>query len=536
MHERSGIPFRRMTAIGFSVSLLAVLAGCGGTSLPRHAASDSSEVSDTAAAETKREAERPAASEETSTVTGAPAATSQSPPTVEQNMLASRAGSNASGNPPAAALVPPQRFRLPDDRPALNRDELMAEGVRVVESEHLILVTDLPLESVVDLPPLADALFATLEQRLGKLAPDIAGTKFQVTGFLIDARDRFERAGVLPSEEYPIRHGRHLGYRFWMNNQTADYYRRHLLLHEFVHCFLMCEFGMLDIPPLWYTEGIAEYYATHRLHPDIAKSEFGILPSSVEGFEGWHRIAEIRRHFNQEPSVTGELADIVPLQTVLHPPASKFQDDSQYANVWALVWLINHHPELQPDFAAVAACRSRQQYEDAIGEIPELVWKQLDQVWPLYLDGLHEADVAAVRFPALTGLRPHARNGDIALPTELVLDAGQHWASTGISLTAGQEILIECKGRYVVEETTKPWIAEPDGITIDYVDGRPLGEVIGAIVSADGTQTTSHIPIGTQKKLRSPIDGTLWLQTNDYWSKREKNHGTVTVGISNGTP
>ena len=183
MHERSGIPFRRMTAIGFSVSLLAVLAGCGGTSLPRHAASDSSEVSDTAAAETKREAERPAASEETSTVTGAPAATSQSPPTVEQNMLASRAGSNASGNPPAAALVPPQRFRLPDDRPALNRDELMAEGVRVVESEHLILVTDLPLESVVDLPPLADALFATLEQRLGKLAPDIAGTKFQVTGF-----------------------------------------------------------------------------------------------------------------------------------------------------------------------------------------------------------------------------------------------------------------------------------------------------------------------------------------------------------------
>ena len=321
-----------------------------------------------------------------------------------------------------------------------------------------------------------------------------------------------------------------------MNNQTADYYRRHLLLHEFVHCFLMCEYGMRDIPPLWYTEGVAEYYATHQLHADVAKSEFGILPSSVAGFEGWHRIAEIRRHFNREPSATGELAEIVPLQTVLHPPDTTFQDDSQYANAWALVWLLNHHPELQPEFAAVAACRTDRQFEDALADVPESTWKQLDQVWPLYLDGLHEADVANVQFPALTPLKPQGSNGDIRLPAEFVLDVAHQWVSTGLSMIKGQEIVIECKGRYVVEETTEPWISEPEGITIDYVDGRPLGEVVGTIISADGTQTTRRIPIGSEKKLQSPIDGILWLQTNDQWSKRKKNHGTVAVRISVGNP
>ena len=520
MNERFGIPFRRKTAIVTCVLFLATLHGCGGTSPQPQAASDTPETSDVTAMEPEVEVqEDPAAVRETSTIVATQISTSPSPP---------------SATPTSS--VPSQRFRLPDVQPDLDRDALLAEGVRVVESEHLILVTDLPLESVVELPRLADALFATLEQRLGKLAPDIAGKKFQVTGFLMDARDRFERAGVLPSERYPIRHGRHLGYRFWMNNQTADYYRRHLLLHEFVHCFLMCEYGMRDIPPLWYTEGVAEYYATHRLHADVAKSEFGVLPSSVEGFEGWHRIAEIRRHFNQEPSMTGELSDIIPLQTVLHPPDSTFQDDAQYANAWGLVWLINHHPELQPDFAAFAACRTKRQFEDAIADVPEPTWEQLDQVWPLYLDGLHEADVAKVRFPALTALRPRETNGENSLPTEFVLDVGHQWASTGMSLTAGQEIVIQCQGRYVVEETARPWFSEPDGITIDYVNGLPLGEVIGTIISVDGTQTTRRIPIGSEKKLRSPIDGILWLQANDDWSKREENRGTVTVRISAGIP
>lgn len=450
------------------------------------------------------------------------------------------ASASAPANPSAlksvqrdlSSPVALQRFRLPDDRPTLNAEELLSHGLRMVESKHLVLVTDLPEESVADLPRLADALFVNLELRLGKLAANIAGTEFQVTGFLMEARDRFKQAGVLPPEEFSIRHGRHLGYQFWINNQPADYYRRHLLLHEFVHCFMMCEYGMNDIPPLWYTEGIAEYFATHRLHTDVTQSEFGILPTSREGFEGWHRIAEIRRHFDQEPSATGELADIISLQAVMHPPNTTFVEDSQYANAWALMWLINHHPDLQPQFADLAHCRTQEQFNAAMAKISEYTLQQMKQIWPLYIDGLAEAEVSTVRFPPVTPIKSQQSHAENTLPQEMTLEAGQPWVSTGFELTAGQQVAIECQGRFSVRETTKLWISEPDGITIDYVRGRPLGEVIGAIVSTDGTKTTRHIPIGTSKSLQSPIDGILWLQTNDHWSDRANNDGKITVRIS----
>ena len=183
-------------------------------------------------------------------------------------------------------------------------------------------------------------------------------------------------------------------------------------------------------------------------------------------------------------------------------------------------------------FASLAGCRTRQQFEDILAEVPESTWTQMDQLWPLYLDGLEEADVATVRFPAVRALEPQESDGSVSLPAGFVLDATEQWISTGLRLNAGQEIVIDCEGRYVVEETTKPWFSEPDGITIHYIHGCPLGQVIGVIVATEGTHTTRRIPIGTAKTLQSPIDGILWLQINDGWSKRHKNNGSVTVSIT----
>ena len=303
MGRKYDTAFLQRIALTAGLALLTTATGCGESSTPPQAASSVQSGSQPIATEStplpadERVATAPAddsAAGDESQVQILPTTT----PSATATTLASAANADQRDS---SRLTAPQRFRLPDDRPTLNAEELLAHGLRMVESKHLVLVTDLPHESVAELPRLADALFANLEQRLGKLSPNIAGTEFKVTGFLMDARDRFKQAGVLPPDEFTIRHGRHLGYQFWINNQPADYYRRHLMLHEFVHCFMMCEYGMNDIPPLWYTEGIAEYFATHGLNTDVAKSEFGILPTSREGFEGWHRIAEVRRHFNQEP-------------------------------------------------------------------------------------------------------------------------------------------------------------------------------------------------------------------------------------------
>lgn len=545
MNQKQRMPFLRRTAFTAGSALIAGMAilsgvsGCGGNSstpsaadIPQSSsqvsttASDSEPTGDPVSTDTANDSANNSAGTEESQLPSE----SQAPPSTANKTSVSP--SHQDPGDPARPTVP-QRYRLPDDRPVLNADELLSHGLRIVESKHLVLVTDLPPESVAELPPLAEALFVTLEQRLGKLAPNIAGTDFKVTAFLMDARERFQDAGVLPPEEFTIRHGRHLGYQLWVNNQPTDYYRRHLLLHEFVHCFMMCEYGMNEIPPLWYTEGIAEYFATHQLKSDITQSEFGILPSSTAGFEGWHRIAEVRRHFNPQPSSSGELAGVIPLQSVMDPPDTTFVEDSQYANAWALVWLINHHPELQPEFAALASCRTLEQFNDVIAGIPEPILQQMNQIWPLYLHGLEEAAASTVRFPTLAPPPRPAASSEHTLPQEFKLEAGEQWVSTGYELAAGQRILIECSGRYVVRETTKPWISEPNGITIDYVHGRPLGEVIGVIVSSDGTESTRHIPIGASKILQSPIDGILWLQVNDQWSDRTNNNGTVSVRISN---
>ncbi|MGV2333399.1 MAG UNVERIFIED_CONTAM: hypothetical protein LVR18_04465 [Planctomycetaceae bacterium] len=147
-------------------------------------------------------------------------------------------------NTVAAQSQLPTGFRLPDDRPPLDTAALNAAGLTLLKSRHLLLVTDAPAEDVYGLPDLADEFFAALCKTLPPLKPAADGSEFQVTGFLMEAPERFQQAGLLPDEKFVIRHGRHLGYRFWMRNQPSAYYRRHLLLHEFVHCWMMCEAGM----------------------------------------------------------------------------------------------------------------------------------------------------------------------------------------------------------------------------------------------------------------------------------------------------
>ncbi len=64
---------------------------------------------------------------------------------------------------------------------------------------------------------------------------------------------------------------------------------------------------MNDIPPLWYTEGIAEYFSTHQVVEVDLPAQFGVMPSDVKLFPGWGRISEIRRSFVGRPS-----AEVVP--------------------------------------------------------------------------------------------------------------------------------------------------------------------------------------------------------------------------------
>ncbi|MEY3176631.1 MAG: hypothetical protein RLZZ436_4545 [Planctomycetota bacterium] len=440
---------------------------------------------------------------------------------------------HASASTTAAAQTKqPDGFRLPDDRPPLDPAALEAAGLRIFQSRRLLLVTDAPPADVSGLPELADSLFEALKKKLPPLKPAADGSEFQVTGFLMEAPERFLQAGLLPDENFVIRHGRHLGYRFWMRNQPSAYYRRHLLLHEFVHCWMMCEAGMRDIPPLWFTEGLAEFLATHST-ADGTSPAFGVLPEARTGFEGWGRITQIRE---QACGRSGYPAEELPpadaglmLRDVLFPAENTFLSELKYAQAWALVWLLNSHPDLRSRFASVNRARSGQDFDAAFAKIDKPTLERLAVVWLLMLDCLEEDFDQQRSFPELnprwTTWQPNASE------TTLEVKADRSWQASGIHSESTTRLVISATGRCVLHNQPRPWISEPHGITIDYAHSRPIGELTAIAVPRNANQPPQRIPIGRQSTIELPPDSELWLQINDHENSREGNSAGYKVMI-----
>ncbi|MFN9718783.1 MAG: hypothetical protein ACK58L_08830, partial [Planctomycetota bacterium] len=421
-----------------------------------------------------------------------------------------------------------QEFRTVDNRPKLDRTRLESCGLSVYESKRLILVTDVPTELVRDLPELADQLFDALVRELGAPRPEINGAEFQVTGFLIDAKERFEHAGVLPPEDYPFRHGRHFDYQFWMNNQMSNYYRRHLMLHEFVHCFMTADHGMFNIPPLWYTEGIAEYFATHRLEND-GTPVFGVMPDSLDGYEGWGRITTIKEAV--ERTSQDDSFRTLSLETVRHPPDNVFVSDLKYAQAWALVWLIRNHPDLKIAFSNFSSVRNRDQFRAAEQGVSKDMWRQLAILWQLYLFSLTEG-----YDPEHSSVSPpEGKTVSAELPLTLNLSAKTEWLNTGLSFPHGEHLELTCSGRYSLHDQPRPWLSEPPGITIDYWRGLPLGRIVALAISSDGRECR-RISVGSSASFTMPFEGTVWIQINDSAASRVENSGSASVTIRGVTP
>lgn len=492
--------------------------------------------------------------------------------------------SDAGGVAAAYQLQP--AHRLKDDRTSPDPARLTASGIRMQSSKHLVLLSDVDDLSGSYLTEAADALFATLQRSVGPVANAADGSEFQVTGCLIEAGERFEQAGVMPDPDFTIRHGRHLGYRFWMFNPSTDYYRRHLLLHEFVHCYMMCEHGMQNIPPLWFTEGMAEYWATHTMEHSAASGEpasqgsseavfgrnensvqfqFGVLPASTDAFPGWGRISEIRRSFQLEPicaedfgSVRGTfakgstadfgteqrrsdhwIAGQPALDSILNPPTSKFADDSQYAYAWALCWFLHNHPDYRQPFTEVQKMRRGDLFRAAFDQNLSALLPAMGIDWLLTVDSLTEGFDPARCFSRRVGHPPlpfpaesSAAENATPLPKSLSIAAESDWQSTGLLLTKGQQLQISASGRFQIGKDSEAWIAEPNGVTLQFYRGRPLGELVAILVDPQARFASRRIAIGSLGTFEVPFDGELWLQLNDSAAQRYDNQGSANVVIS----
>ncbi|NBS31805.1 MAG: hypothetical protein EBS83_03070 [Planctomycetia bacterium] len=208
-------------------------------------------------------------------------------------------------------IAPPASAQLPataEVSPPLQALVAQAEraGLRVLSSRHLILVTDRPpreADGLHELPGIFDEAFAVWCKHY-KLDP-ADHADWQALGCLVVDRDRFRAAGLLPDE-----------------------------VPEGVHAFTTTLLKLNT--PTWYTEGIAEFLATHRLAATAPRFQLTPIPAAASDVEQLGRIETIARlrAAGEAPS----LDDVFQLRPTLHGTLTS------YASAWAAVAFLAGHP------------------------------------------------------------------------------------------------------------------------------------------------------------------------------------------------
>ncbi len=400
-------------------------------------------------------------------------------------------------------------FRRSDDRPTHDDERLRRLGIRKYESERLRLYTDLEPEVAERLPPLVDLAYEQWVEYFGELPPTREATPFQVTGYLMKDERRFREAGLVPRDLPRFLNGRHRGYEFWMYDQTEDYYRRHLVLHEATHCFTTCVGSRL---PVWYLEGVAELFATHSL----VRNDEGewtlqtrVMPDDKKDFGGLGRITLV------EEAVAAGRAKT--LRDVAGMPVDDYLKPEAYAWAWAATRFFDGHPVYGERLrkAGQRAVTAGESFDDAFDELLGEDAEDWRFEWQLFARDLrHGYDEQR----AAAALEPPSR-----------IDANRGWQSSGSRVQRGQAYTLKAEGRFTLADEPVPWTSEANGVSIRYVGGRPIGQLLGCIRTVDGVSDV--FPLGTETTFVAPADGTLFVRLNDSLAELADNRDGVAVAI-----
>lgn len=428
----------------------------------------------------------------------------------------------SSGN--AQSAKPEPVFRRDDTRPKHDDARAAALGIARYESTHLLLYTDLEPEIARTLPPLMDAAYAAFEDCFGAMPPNRAGTTFQMTGYVMVDAERFRTAGMLPPRAADLLvHGIYRGAEFWMHGQEYEYYRRHLLVHEGTHCFM----SFLSGPrlPDWYIEGMAEYFGTHHLGPD-GKFTFGVMPVDPEDYVGFGRVEML--HEDIDAGHLRRIADVLALGSNDYMKSRR----EPYAWSWAFCKFLDANPHSQARFRELRQNLANPGFFDLFTQLFAADARNLELEWELFVRNIvygFEIERAAIEF------RPSApiESGGTARAD---LKAAAGWQPTGVHVEAGATYRLTATGEVTVALEPRPWISEPQGVSIRYAGGRPIGRVLAAIradaTADDDPNAWQEFDVGRSVDLAPTVSGDLFVRVNDNWNSLADNAGTYVVEVS----
>ena len=405
--------------------------------------------------------------------------------------------------------------------PQIDEQRVAATGIRKVTGKHLTLYTDLPESPAIE--ELPDVFDAAIPQWAEYFGVDATVTEsWRQVGYLMQDKQRFVTAGLLPNDLPPFRHGYQRGAELWLYEQPSDYYRRHLLLHEGTHGFMKRFLG--GAGPPWYMEGTAELFGTHRWENKQLTLRW--FPDDKELTSMWGRIKVVQDEFRAGRGRA--------IEDVLRYDKTAHLRVEPYAWCWAVAAFFDSHPvyrdrfrELRkfvPDDSSTFSQRIKDSFQDD--------WPSVARQWHVFIANMEYGfDVAreAIDTKSVTNLPPAGVTVTIA--------ANRGWQSTGYRLEAGAEYKLEATGRYQLADQPKIWWCEPNGVTIRYHKGLPLGMLLGAIVD-ESAPDGGAIPLVTPKAMglggEYPIEegGTLYLRINDSPAELKDNAGSLEVRIT----
>lgn len=388
---------------------------------------------------------------------------------------------------------------------ALNRN-----GYQRYESNHLVLFTDIEPEIAERLVKMVDQEYDAWIKGFGPLPEAADQSEFRMIGYLMQDMGALVELGLVPRIYLNMRTGGHMADRFWMLDQETDYYRRHLLFHEATHCFMTI---MPDTSlPKWYLEGMAELVATHRIEED-GTIVFGVLPEDKEQYAGWGRIKTI-----QEEVAAGRFKSIAQIRSIERiDPVDEVRD---YAWSWALCYFLDAHPRYQERFRSLRHHWRSGAFPDEFDRLFVEDMNQLNTEWLLFITSLMEGydiERAAVRWS------PESE-GEAS-----IIHADRGWQSTGWTISEGESYHIIAEGEVTLANDPKPWVSQPQGITLEYFSGKPIGRLVGIVVDPTFDQTPQVIDFGNDSTWKATTSGTLFLRVNDAWNSLSNNVGSYQV-------
>jgi hypothetical protein len=396
------------------------------------------------------------------------------------------------------------------------------------EGRYVRLVTDLPdSESLVHWVAAFDAAVPLWAEYWGRNLDALRG--WRITAYIMADKSKFVAAGVVPRTLPDFRFGYQVGTRIWVLHQPEDYYSRHLLLHEGAHAITDHLFG--GGGPPWFMEGTAEWMSTHSWQLPTSPLEspkitIGVVPQSSTEAQGWGRIELIEnaRRQKQVPS----------LESVMKYNDAAHREVEPYAWSWLAATLLEMYPDyrqVRREAAIHAADRSPQFNSNLYAKLRNQ-WPIVSARWNLLANDIDYGWDPSYQLVDLSmSLPPLSRK------VEMKLDSRHGWQSAPIKLSAGQSVNITSSGKYKIRESTRDWYSEPDGITIHYYKGHPIGKLVARLLPMAATgggpyaAPPQDVAIGAAGIVTASQDSWLLLKINEAPGEYADNEGELAIEL-----